>query len=323
MNPITYWFLGQNLTSIDYLDMKNVPLISIAFFLLIVSSANGQVRFEKTYGGLDSDFGSSVKQTLDGGYILFGATESYGAAVRDWYLIKTDEFGEELWSKTYGGAAFDHGWDIAQTADTGYILVGNKSHHSFLIKTNSVGDTMWTRAYEGSIFSVQQTLDGGYLLGGSISFVVGNYDMLLIKIKADGEHEWTKNYGSMRGDDCRDVAQTTDGGFVLVGHAWGGMSMVKTDSFGDVLWTRSYGGFEGFSVKQTSDGGFILLGDSTVNGIGSFHVVKTDSIGRTIWAKLFYKGNMYYSGYEVAQTPEIARMVEIILACNKKTIQAD
>ena len=83
-----------------------------------------QISFERTYGGLDYEEGFSVQQTSDGGYIIAGTTESFGAGIRDVYLIKTDSYGDTLWTKTYCGSEWDLGRSVQQTSDGGYIIAG-------------------------------------------------------------------------------------------------------------------------------------------------------------------------------------------------------
>ena len=129
---------------------KLVLTARLTFFLnilcvLIVTSYSSASEWEKTYGGSTYDFGYSVQQTTDGGYILVGYTDSYGAGESDVYLIKTDSSGNELWSKTFGGISGDYGRSVQQTTDGGYIIAGHTGSFGaggsdfYLIKTNADG----------------------------------------------------------------------------------------------------------------------------------------------------------------------------------------
>ena len=117
------------------------------FALLHASPSQAQQRWERTYGGSVQDRGQSVRQTLDGGYIVAGYTNSFGAGNGDVYIIKTDASGNGVWSKTYGGTNFDGAYSIQQTADTGYIAAGSTSSFGagsgdvYLIKMYANGDT--------------------------------------------------------------------------------------------------------------------------------------------------------------------------------------
>ena len=295
--------------------MKTIIFTFFISLSLIPLSSFGQIRFELAYGGVGNEFGYSVKQTSDNGYILFGSTESFGAGSRDLFLIKTNKHGDTLWTQTYGGMDFDYASELHQTFDGGYILCGNKNLQLFVVKTNEIGDTLWTKRFEndGIGYSVQQTQDGGFILGGSIWLGNANYDMLLIKLNEDGETIWIKTYGVSSYDYCRSVIETDDDGFLSVGSgkkdetSAPDMYLVKTDLEGDLLWEKYIGGpldETAISVKQTSDGGYIILGESNSFGSESFYVVKTDNEGDTLWTKTYFKGNMNDEGYEIMETPD-------------------
>jgi uncharacterized delta-60 repeat protein len=165
-------------------------------FILIKTDANGNIIWAKTYGGTNWDFAYSVQQTSDGGYIVAGYTNSFGAGSYDIFLIKTDANGNIQWAKTYGGTDDDKAYSVQQTSDGGYIVAGYKSYffaadNIFLIKTDANGNIVWTKTYWGTdwdrTFSVQQTSDGGYIAAGyTDSFGAGGPDIFLIKTDANG-----------------------------------------------------------------------------------------------------------------------------------------
>ncbi len=163
----------------------------------------------KAFGGTNEDYGRSVQETSDGGYIIAGYTKSFGAGSYDVYLIKTDANGDTTWTKTYGGSNIDQGYSVEQTSDGGYIIAGNSKSFGaglddvYLIKTDANGDTTWTKTYGGSNidqgYSVEQTSDGGYIIAGyTKSFGAGSYDVYLIKTDANGDTTWTKTYGGSK-----------------------------------------------------------------------------------------------------------------------------
>ena len=248
-------------------------------YYLVKTDPLGDTLWTRTYGGTGDDISTSVQQTTDGGYIVAGYTNSFGAGINDIYLVKTDENGDTLWTRTYGGTEDDNANSVQQTTDGGYIIGGytrtGDVPDSYLIKIDAIGDTIWTKTYiygdASDIKEVQQTNDNGYILAGWTSSGpgAGGYDWLLIKTDSNGDTLWTRTYGK---NDFYDVAnsvqQTNDGGYILAG--WGSSDwqsgfncmLIKTDSYGDTLWTRIYGGAGDIpnSVKQTTDGGYIVAG---------------------------------------------------------------
>ena len=154
----------------------------------------GDLLWEKIYGGRYGEEGFSIQQTKDGGYIVVGEKDSYGAGVFDVYLLKTDKSGDTLWTKTFGGEDVDVGNSVIQTSDLGFIITGRtgsfdaKHWDIYLIKTDELGDTLWTFIYGGKSmdegYSVLETKDGGYVIGGiTSSFGAGEFDIFLMKVK--------------------------------------------------------------------------------------------------------------------------------------------
>ncbi|MBM3322537.1 hypothetical protein FJY69_03565, partial [candidate division WOR-3 bacterium] len=225
---------------------------------LLPAAAPAQVTFQRTYGGFADDDALSVRQLGDGGYILAGWTDSFGARIRDAWLIKTDSLGDTVWTRTFGGPDYDGARSVWQTRDGGYAITGfiNGGGNAWFIKTDSLGDTAWTRSFgaagrdDGR--SVQQTNDGGYVIAGyTASHGAGDYDAWLIKTDSRGDTTWTRTFGGEWNDGATSAQQTADGGYVIVGvtDSYGAGScdawLIKTDSSGSVVWARTYGDTDG------------------------------------------------------------------------------
>ena len=270
---------------------------------LVKTNLDGEIVWSRTYGGALTDLGLDVKQTDDGGYIIVGYMSTFFNGA-DIYLIKTDENGDTLWTRVYGGEDSEIGVSVTQTLDGGYIITGNTSpniitDYLFLYKIDANGDTTWTRIYDefrGRGDCIIQLQDGNYIISGSsLDLGAGSGDAVLMKTDEYGERIWIHTYGSDLGESGRCVKQTYDGGFIICGHTGSGnpdVYLVKTDENGDTLWTRDYGGEDddyGYSVDQTWDGGYIIAGMTRSFGAGSddVYVVRTDFEGITLWTSTY------------------------------------
>ncbi|MCB1060419.1 MAG: T9SS type A sorting domain-containing protein [Calditrichaeota bacterium] len=277
-------------------------------FWLVKTSANGDSLWSRTYGGSGDEFFESAALTSDGGVILAGMTDSYGAGGRDFWIVKTNENGDSLWSRTFGGANDDEGTDVIQTTDGGYLLCGSSasfgsgSEDFWIVKVNSTGDSMWSKTFGGSLtevcYAVEQTADGGFALGGKTStFAADATDFWLVKTNGTGDSLWSRAYGGTGPEECKDVIQTADGGFALAGWNYTDgtirdFRMIRTDSNADTLWTRTFGGSqwdECRSLIQTVDGGYVLGGHTASFGIGGFDfwMVKVSAMGDSLWSLTF------------------------------------
>jgi len=306
-----------------------VIILTILIFCLelsgLASAQTLDTLWTKTYGGAFDDKAYCIRQTpKDDGYIIVGYSESYGAGGKDVYLIKTDENGDTLWTRTYGGIQDDFGNCVQLTPDDGYIIVGYTFSFGYgemdvwLIKTDSHGDTLWTKTFGGVNYdrgySVEQTTDGGYIISGFTD--LGNTNNLyLIKTDENGDTLWTRFHGGNHYENGHCVLQTSDGGYISTGFTFSfglgvpwrsNVYLIKTDSNGDTLWTRNFGGSdddEGWVVQETSDDGFIIIGDtwSFQPGNSYMYLIKTDINGNVLWTKL-HGGPHWDQGFCVQQT---------------------
>lgn len=247
---------------------------------LIKTDAGGDELWSNTFGGNADDLASSVKQTGDGGYVIVGLTESYSTGLTDVWLVKTDENGNEEWSRSYGGQNYDNGFSVQQTLDGGYIIAGTTESYGagltdiWIIKTDEDGMVEWDQTFGGTSVdvatSVQQTSDEGFIIAGNtLSYGAGLYDVWLIKTDEDGNEQWSQTYGGSNFDVARSVEQVEGGGYIVAGfsksfsNGENDVYIIRVDEAGEELWHKTYGGEEddiANSIQQTSDGGFIVAG---------------------------------------------------------------
>ncbi len=146
---------------------------------VIKTNSEGNIIWDTTYGGSSDEVAHSIDQTTDGGYIIAGYTASYGAGFADYYLVRTNQNGDTLWTRTYGGSAWDRAYSMVQTEESVFALAGVSDSEIWLVCTDSLGDTLWTNTYgPGVIYSIDQTDDMGYVLAGS-----KDGDFYLIKVQ--------------------------------------------------------------------------------------------------------------------------------------------
>lgn len=245
---------------------------------LIKTDGSGVVEWDKTFDAMDIDEGYCVQQTSDGGYVLTGFYKNWNCPATLW-LIKTDEAGDSLWSRSYGGAV---GRSIRETADGGYAIAGNISPYGyegsdvFLLRTDEGGDSLWTRRYAVEVGNLanclQNTLDGGFIMAGSTTDSEFYNNIYLIKTDAEGNELWHRIFDRSEADWGYGVQQTSNGGYIIVGTTaktsydiW----VIKTDALGYKQWDRiinGRGSEYGYSIQQTTDGGYIIAGYTTALG---------------------------------------------------------
>jgi len=300
---------NEQQTKNQFFDTTRVPLLAPKGWM-------------KTFGGFGEDFGYSVQQTFDGGYIIAGSTHNIGIVGGDVWLIKTDINGDEMWNRTFGGTDFDYGYSVQQTSDNGYIIAGLTNYYGagvggdvWLIKTDSSGNKVWDKTFGGTGWdegdSVQQTSDNGYIIAGmTFSFGAGWVDAWLIKTDENGVEQWNKTYGGEYIDIAKSVRQTTDGGYIITGEteSFGSVWLIKTDNNGKEIWNKTFGGTGydyGSCVQQTTDGGYIIAGTTDSFGAGKkdFWLIKTDGNGNKVWDKT-YGGKDIDEAYFVQQTSD-------------------
>ncbi len=271
------------------------PQIFDPFLIKTDSEGNMQWQQQYDYGFGDDDRGHAVWQTSDGGYIIAGQTwlmhGSFGNY--DMYIIKTDMNGNVQWKKVFFRE--NEGGDVAlavqQLSDGGFIIGGftqSSTWASYIIRTDSLGNAVWSNIYPGSwqseCYDIQATPDGGFILTGTETSFTTDADLLIIKLGAAGNLIWKKIYGTVDAEQGESIKQLPDGGYVIAGmssHGAGGYDMyvVRTNSTGDSLWSRTIGGSgddRAFSIGSVQSGAYLVSGWSWSfgQGLGDVYLVK-------------------------------------------------
>lgn len=207
----------------DYeLDVDSLCIIKI--------SPSGDIEWQRKIGRFDYVYLCSLQKTRDGGYIIVG-DEYLDFNYRDVWVMKLDERGDPEWRRRYGGSGFDYAAFIQQTGDGGYVVGGSTNSFGeiyegytdvWILKLTSSGDVEWQRAYGGTFeertCSVQQTSNGGYIVGGETrSFGSGKKDIWILKLSSSGGIEWQRAFGTSSEETIHSIQQTADGSYVAAG----------------------------------------------------------------------------------------------------------
>jgi len=294
-------------------------------FWIIKTDSLGNKQWDKDFGGIDADNLYSIQQTKDGGFIFGGYSWSGISGDKtqpnqgswDYWIVKTDSLGNKQWDKDFGGSIDDWFTTIQQTSDNGYIFGGHSQsgisgdktqptwglYDYWIVKTDSLGNKQWDKDFGGDdldeLFSIQQTDDDGFILGGfSRSGISGDKsqptwgglydtDYWIIKTDSLGNKQWDKDYGGIyTEDDFQTISQVQQGGYLLAGTSYSPASGYKTepnlgleqmwvlnvDSVGNVLWDKTIftsGHDEWGMAIQTSDDCY-LMANHTSAGVAGY-----------------------------------------------------
>ncbi|MBE9485174.1 MAG: hypothetical protein IMY74_10025, partial [Bacteroidetes bacterium] len=323
------------------------PVIFLIMICAILNSSYSQqfdIEFQQCYGGSNGEGGQDIIMLPDSSYIIFGSTASddgdisFNHGESDFWLIKTDKFGNLLWEKTYGGSETEHEENMAVTSDGNYILFGDTQSNDgdvsgnhggldyWVVKTDNIGVLLWQRCLGSSVndYALQMRLDANdniYVIGsshgddGDITDPHGFVDYWIAKLNTDGDLLWDRSLGGTDVDEGKCILPTSDGGYIAGGFTtstdgdvtcenptlmqcdnW----IVKLDSLNNIQWEHCYGGSHNetaLDIKETTDNGYIIVGgtlsdDGDVTGFhgvaGAYYdiwVFKIDSIGNLEWQR--------------------------------------
>jgi len=318
--------------------------------------------WEMVYGGVSLDSCVSVAEAVGGGYFLGISSESgvggnkttpnYGG--QDYWIVKVDANGGKVWEQNYGGSTNDVLYAVVGTADGGCIVGGysmspasgnktnepfNANHDYWVLKLDGAGNKQWERTFGGDLHDLlvdlKQTSDGGYILSGESNvsgggnkstngFGTSGSDYYVVRLDAAGNKLWDRVYGGTNTDQSPLLVPTADGGYLLYGKSFSGISgnkstpafgfydiwLVRINANGDILWDKTIGTADQEtpeSMAATSDGGYVLTYTSQS---GDIRTLKLDSNGNTQWQR-DVGGSLSESGSQIAIAPD----GDVVMAC--------
>ena len=273
---------------------------------LLKLDINGDISWQKTYGGSNSEWNVSllelldIEQTADGGYIVAGHTSSFGAGGYDMWILKLNPDGTVNWEKTYGGSNDDYAVSIEETPGGDYVVLGYTNSFGagnsdiWVLKLDTTGGILWEKTYGGSGSEEGRyiQLDGAdYMLAGfTDSFGSGGSDMWIVKLDPDGAVLWQKTFGAVEDDEFGDHLRVVSDGYIVAGRTFSCGAgeddnlVLKLNADGTLGWQKTYGGSVAEripAILQTADGGYLMTSSTSSFGAGSddFVMLKVDAIG--------------------------------------------
>jgi hypothetical protein len=255
------------------------------YLLKVDSVCNYEWSF--ALGGANNDWGYSVKQTFDKGYIIAASSNSYGNGGYDAVLMKRDSLGGFVWQKKYGGQDWDFAYSVVQTFDSGYVFCGetynNTSGYSdvYVVKTNPLGDTLWTQTIGGTLIDkgncVIETSDSNIVIAGLTNTIADSTQAYVIKLDRNGVLLWDSAYGESFYEKSSSIIEAVNGDYVLNGTTSSFNTaddldhyLVRVDKDGVLIWSNYFGSpgdEEAFDLKESASG--ILINVGYTKGFGA------------------------------------------------------
>jgi len=256
--------------------------------LLLRLSTEGELVWERAYGGDRSCTGQSLIATDDGGYLVVGTIESEVGSDLDVYLLCVDEDGTELWSRSFGTLLDEHGGRLLHTSDGGYVVVCNS------VDQDDVVADPGAAGYAG---------------------FAGRSNAYIVRIDAEGREIWSRRYETDENVIASGCAMADDGGIVVLSYVLhypiedNDIRLFKIDEDGDEIWSRTWeeGKASGYDLVSTSDGGFLISGARSFPEDPSYEkadalLIKVDGSGNEIWLTAYGEPDMVETAHVVTET---------------------
>ncbi|UOK41786.1 MULTISPECIES: T9SS type A sorting domain-containing protein [Flavobacterium] len=256
-------------------------------YWVVKLNSMGVIEWERSFGGTLNDYACSIQQTIDGGYIVAGDTNSNDIDVTDphgyydVWAVKLTSTGTMAWQRSLGGTNLDATYSILQTADGGYIIAAHSNSNNgnvtenhggtdyWVVKLTNTGDIDWKKSFGGTLideaYSIQQTSDGGYIVAGfsnsnngDVTGNHGDFDYWVLKLSVVGDIQWQKSFGGTGADKITSIKQTADGGYAIAGYS--------NSNNNDV--TENHGDYDYWIVKLSSA---LSTNESTLDNLFSVY----------------------------------------------------
>lgn len=190
----------------------------------IKTDENGILQWERTYGGVEEEFGYDVKETPEGGLVIVGFTDTFSTGTAEYavYLIKTNASGIETWYKTYGLELLNRGYSVLVMPDGGYAIAGHSGDDACLIRTDPLGNQMWLKKFGGAsedVFNgLSLTRDCAFVMAGHTqSYGAVKRDLYVVKSDLNGNQSWYQAIGGREDDYGQAVVNDACGYYAVVG----------------------------------------------------------------------------------------------------------
>lgn len=284
-------------------------------FWIAKLDVSGSIIWQKSFGFLGADIGYALTETNDNGYLITGVLDVSASggqgnsktllavlhAGGDYWAIKLNENGEKEWSQFFGGTFTDTPYDVVETSDNSFIIVGssdsddvdiknnNGTYDFWVVKLSNTGDLIWEKSYGGSeideAWGIVATNDGNFIIVGDtrsndkdVTINKGAADLFVLKITPDGDVVWRKSFGGSSFDTARSISKTSDDGFLISGSSRSSNGdilknngqndalVLKLTTNGDLEWQTTVGGTNvdlAFDVVQLNDNSIVAVGESS------------------------------------------------------------
>lgn len=270
----------------------------------------GEVIWEGTWGGEGYEQAVSVALAEDGGYFIFGETDSYGAGDRDFFLLKTTQDGAEEWFKTYGGTGREWPYGMLHLSNGDLLIYGltessGGGRDEYALRVSQEGEIIWEyseeKPGEAIVMDVLETPEGDLVLAVNV-----DEDGQLVKLSADGTFQWAHRYELTGWQFGSQVAQTEEGGFLMAGFSMSDSPrqvdtwLARCASTGELEWEKSFGdpSFDDYanSMIRLSDGTYLI--GAIANGV---LLTRVDEGSNILWRRSLLDADTVYGGMALAE----------------------